>query len=132
MPPKEYTIQYEPLEDDDPDPFTVHECRQKYPKTLPVKGHLEEQKIDTIMPGRKYCFRLRAQNLAGWGLWSSPIVSQASSFPLEIEHSGEIVKVQIPCNGLYAITAQGAKAADGESCKGGRGAIIEAKFYLNK
>ncbi len=131
-PPKEYAIQYEPLEGDDPDPFTVHESRQVYPQTVHVRGHLQEKNIDSIMPGKKYCFRLRAQNLAGWGMWSLPIVSLASNFPLEIGFTGEIVNVQIPCDGLYAITARGAKAADGESCKGGRGGIIEAKFYLNK
>ena len=131
-PPKEYQIQYEPLEDEDPDPIPVHENQEVYPKSISLKGNIKEKRIDKLMPGMKYCFRLRAQNLAGWGLWSSPTIGLAPNFPLEIGYTGEIVRVQIPCNGLYAITARGAKAADGESCKGGRGAIVEAKFYLNK
>ena len=53
-------------------------------------------------------------------------------FPLHIGYTGFIVNLYIPCDGLYCITARGAKAADGETRKGGRGAIVEAKFLLNK
>ena len=128
---KEYEIQYEPVEDDTTDPSTISTNRENYPQSIVVKGAFTEKTIDDIMPGKKYCFRVRSQNQAGWGIWSSPIVGRLPNFPIEIGYTGEIVKLQIPCDGLYCITARGAKAADGESCEGGRGAIVEAKFYLN-
>jgi len=70
--------------------------------------------------------------MAGWGIWSMPVICHYPSPPITIEYTGEIVEFVVPDNGLYCITAQGAKAADGETRKGGRGAIIEAKFLLNR
>ena len=60
------------------------------------------------------------------------MVGEVPEFPLQISYTGSIVEVEIPSKGLYCLTAGGAKAADGNTRKGGHGAIIEAKFYLNK
>ena len=84
------------------------------------------------MVGKKYSIRLRSLNIAGWGVWSHQVIAQFPEFPLNIGYSGSIVNVVIPYDGRYRITARGAKAADGETRKGGRGAIVEAKFLLNK
>lgn len=102
------------------------------PRSVKCKGTATQQWIDKLIPGNKYSFRIRSLNMAGWGIWSMPVACHYPSLPITIEYTGEIVEFVVPANGLYCITAQGAKAADGETRKGGRGAIIEAKFLLNK
>ena len=134
---KEYEIRYEPAEEEEQDPMSVItkeyiEYKNRYPCSIPVQSSVSKMMIDHLMPGRNYCFRVRALNIAGWGIWSYPEIGSMPNFPLTIGYSGKIVHVEIPYTGLYQITAIGAKAADGDTRKGGRGAIIEAKFYLTK
>lgn len=128
----EYEIQCEsvgePNIDRTPSPIGF----QHFPKSISVPGRYTEKRIDGLVPSEKYCFRIRSKSTAGWGIWSYPIVAEFPDFPLVVEYTGEIVEIVIPCDGLYLITAKGAKAADGETRKGGKGAIIEAKFYLSK
>ena len=88
-------------------------------------------RVDMLCPGYSYCFRLRSRNMAGFGVWSHPVIGKMPNFPLEISCSGEFVKIQIPCEGNYRITVRGAKAADGQMHTGGRGAIISATFFLD-
>ena len=102
------------------------------PVSVKVKATALEKTIDKLIPGKKYNFRIRSLNTAGWGRWSAASTCLYPAFPLTVEFTGEIVEVVVPANGLYCITAGGAKAADGNTKKGGRGAIIEAKFLLNK
>lgn len=135
QPTLEYEIHVELMEEEDVDAITISssaytQYKQSFPRSLNVKGSGTERRVDDLMPGKKYCFRIRSLNSAGWGMWSSAVVGQTPEFPLEIGYSGEIIRVQIPSNGYYCITARGAKAADGDTRKGGRGAIIEAKFHL--
>eukprot|EP00898_Chlorokybus_atmophyticus_P003444 jgi/Chlat1/40/ChrspC234757S00921 len=56
----------------------------------------------------------------------------ADSVRQMFEHCGHIEEFTVPYNGLYRITARGAKAADGEHRRGGRGAIISGCFRLKK
>lgn len=134
---KEYEIRYEPAEEEEQDPMSVLskeyvEHKNRYPCSIPVQSSISRRMIDDLMPGKKYCFRVRALNIAGWGIWSYPKIGSMPNFPLMIGYTGRIVHIEIPFTGLYQITAIGAKAADGDTRKGGRGAIIEAKFYLTK
>lgn len=134
---KEHEIRYEPVEEEDTDPISMvttaySKYKHDFPRSLRVPGNICEKRVDDIMPGKKYVFRVRALNAAGWGVWSSPVVGMLTTFPLEVGYTGQIVEIEIPFNGMYAITARGAKAADGDTRKGGRGGIIESKFYLNK
>ena len=134
---KEYEIRYEPAEEEEVDPISVIskeyiEYKNRYPCSMPVRSSVSRKMIDDLMPGKKYCFRVRALNIAGWGVWSYPKIGSMPSFPLTIGFTGKIVHIELPSSGLYLITAVGAKAADGDTRKGGRGAIVEAKFYLNK
>ena len=134
---REHEIRYEPVEEEDSEPSAIvssiyNEYKQDFPCSINVPGNVCEKRVNNIMPGKKYCFRVRARNTAGWGVWSSPVLGMLSNFPLEIGYTGEMVEIKIPSSGLYAITVRGAKAADGDTRKGGHGGIIEAKFYLNK
>ena len=134
---KEFEIRYEPAEEEELDPVPVIsreyiEYKNRYPCSIPIRSNITSMMIDDIMPGKKYCFRVRALNIAGWGIWSYPEVGSMPNFPLTIGYTGKIVHVELPFPGLYLITAVGAKAADGDTRKGGRGAIVEAKFYLNR
>jgi len=88
-------------------------------------------RVDTLCPGYSYCFRLRSRNMAGFGVWSHPVIGAMPNFPIEIGYSGEFVKIQIPYQGNYRITVRGAKAADGQMHTGGRGAIISATFFFD-
>lgn len=130
---KEYEVSYEPF-DEDPDPTAIVTSNYKssFPRSIIQKGNSREKLIDEIMVGMKYLFRMRALNMAGWGVWSYPVIGRLDGFPLEIGYTGEIVGIVIPMDGLYSIVAYGAKAADGTTRKGGRGAIIGAKFQLKK
>ena len=135
---KEYEIRYEPVDEEDMDPFAMvigdyPSYKQKFPLSIQgIPVNTNQKIISGIMPNMKYCFRIRSLNIAGWGIWSPPVVGGMSGFPLEIGHTGEIVELEIPLEGLYSFTARGAKAADGDTKKGGRGGIIEATFYLKK
>lgn len=130
---KEYEVSYEPFNQDaDPISFVTSEDKNSYPRFITQKGASNEIRIDDVIVGMKYLFRVRALNLAGWGVWSYPVVGCVDRFPLEIGYTGEIVGIRIPQDGMYSIVAYGAKASDGKTRKGGRGAIIGAKFQLNK
>jgi len=134
---KEYEIRYEPV-DEETDPFTMvtgdySKYKHEFPRSINgISASSTQMVISKIMPQMKYCFRIRALNIAGWGIWSKPVVGAMPGFPLNIEYSGEIVEIEMPYTGLYTITARGAKAADGDARKGGRGGIIEATFSLEK
>ncbi|XP_065908501.1 uncharacterized protein [Dysidea avara] len=88
--------------------------------------------VNSLCPGYSYRFKMRSESASGWGMWSQPAIGAFDDFPCNIEFSGKIVSIQIPSSGQYRITARGAKAADGERFKGGRGAIISATFILQK
>jgi len=130
----EYEISYEPLEEKDSDPVSIVTSNYKrdFPRSVKQKGDQSEKLIHDITPGKKYLFRIRALNVAGWGVWSLPALGHMGGFPLEIGYTGEIVNIEVPCDGEYSILACGAKAADGMRKKGGRGAIIGANFKLKK
>ena len=88
-------------------------------------------RVDGLSPGFTYCFRLRSRNSAGFGIWSHPVIGSMTNFPLEIGCTSDFMKLRIPYSGTFRITVRGAKAADGQSHTGGRGAIITASFYLD-
>ena len=134
---REYEIQCEPMEEKDADPMIrasapYAEYRQKIQTPVKIRVDAAQWRLDGLMVGKKYSIRMRSLNIAGWGIWSHHVISQCPDFPVNIGYSGSIVSLVIPCDGMYCITARGAKAADGETRKGGRGAIVEAKFLLNK
>lgn len=130
---EEYEVSYEPF-NEDPDPVSIitSDYKRGFPRSLKQKGGFSEKRVDEIMIGMKYLFRVRALNLAGWGVWSLPVIGRIDGFPLEIEFTGEIITLEVPQHGVYSIMAYGAKAACGTTMKGGRGAIIGAKFQLAK
>ena len=127
---REYEIEYEFLEREAEK--GTKSPKEAQPVSVKCKGTVMERTIDKLMPGKKYSFRIRSLNTAGWGMWSAPSVCHYPPFPVTLEYTGEIVELIIPVDGLYCVTAYGAKAADGDTKKGGRGAVIEAKFLLNK
>jgi len=121
---KQYEIEYEtvyPLSAKQADATSIL-CDGK---TL---GHF----VNAICPGYSYRFRIRSRSLSGWGMWSKSIIGRFDEFPCTLGFIGKIVTVQIPSTGQYRITAKGAKAADSDHLKGGRGAIISATFLLHK
>ena len=128
---RQYEIEHELL-DRESEIGTKSPVESSMPISVKVKATAIEKTIDKLIPGKKYNFRIRSLNTAGWGRWSAPTTCLYPPFPLTVEFTGEIVEVVIPTDGLFCITACGAKAADGSTKKGGRGAIIEAKFLLNK
>jgi hypothetical protein len=127
---RQYEIEYE-MVDRESDIGTKSPVESS-PISVNVKATVMEKTIDKLIPGKKYNFRIRSLNTAGWGRWSKITTCLHPPFPLTVKYTGEIVEVVIPTDGLYCITAGGAKAADSNTKKGGRGAIIEAKFLLNK
>lgn len=106
--------------------------KENPPVSMIHKGSTNEKRIDSVTIGTKYLFNVRARNLAGWGVWSHSVIGGIDGFPLEIGYTGEIVEIVLPKDGVYSIIAYGAKAADGALRKGGKGAIIGAKFSLKK
>lgn len=129
----EYEVSYEVfIANSDPVSLITSGYKSKVPVSVMQKGNCSEKRIDAIMIGTKYMFNVRARNLAGWGVWSYPVVGFIDGFPLDIGYTGEIVEIVLPKDGVYYILAYGAKAADGVTMKGGRGAIIGAKFQLKK
>lgn len=105
---------------------------QKEPRYQKVAGNELKVFVDFLCPGFKYKFRVRSSNIAGWGTWSEAVSGACKNFPLHIGYTKRIHRICIPFSAHYRITAQGAKAADGEfgNLKGGRGAIISATFSL--
>ena len=101
-------------------------------KTLHFDGKTLMHCVNAICPGYTYQFRIRSRNVSGWGMWSKSITGHFEDFPCTIGYTNKIVTIQIPSTGHYRITAKGAKAADGDCFKGGRGAIISATFLLQK
>ena len=65
-------------------------------------------------------------------MWSKPIIGQFNDFPCSIGFVAKIVTIKIPYTAHYRITAEGAKAADSDHFKGGRGAIISTTFVLHE
>lgn len=128
---RQYEIEYELL-DRESDVGTKSPVESSLPISVTAKATAIVKTIDKLIPGKKYNFRIRSLNTAGWGRWSVATTCLYPGFPLTIEYTGEIVELVIPTDGLYCITARGAKAADGNTKRGGRGAIIQAKFLLNK
>ena len=126
--------QYEISYKDSTDPLSLVSSGSidKFPISVTQAGNSNEKRIDAVMIGTKYLFHVRARNLAGWGVWSYPVVGSIDGFPLEIGYTGEIVEIVLPKDGVYFITACGAKAADGALRKGGKGAIIGARFLFKK
>ena len=106
---------------------------QARPESVTINPAPEQclHRVDGLSPGFSYCFRLRSRNSAGFGMWSHPVISTMTNFPLEIGCTCDFMKLRIPYSGTYRITARGAKAADGQMHTGGRGAIITASFYLD-
>ena len=130
----EYEVSYEPFNEKDADPTVImtSDHKRDTPHSIVQKGSKNESRIDDIVVGMKYLFRVRARNVAGWGVWSNPVVGKLDDFPLEINYTGKIVRIELPHDGFYSIVACGAKAADGTTRKGGRGAVIGATFELKK
>ena len=100
------------------------------PQSIMIPGNVLASYIQDICPGYKYRFRIRSQNVAGWGMWSTSVVAKADSFPIWIKGTKRIHRIRIPKDGLYKLTAKGAKGADGKVHYGGRGAIISGTFPL--
>lgn len=126
---KQYQIEYEPVEQ----PYLVAGDRPTGPTVVSEKSNAMQKRLDGTIPGVKYSFRIRSENTAGWGCWSSPIEAVFQNLPLEIGYTGEIVKLVIPKDGSYLVVAKGAGAERGEKrCLGGKGAIISAKFSLKR
>ena len=119
----------------------VEECEIEYSAWRPLFADMICVKCDSktlnyivhpICPGYTYQFRIRSRSASGWGMWSKSILGQFDDFPCTIGYSAKIVSIQIPSTAYYRITAKGAKAADGAHFKGGRGAIINATFLLQR
>ena len=88
--------------------------------------------VNGLYPGYTYRFRIRSKIISGWSMWSKPIVGTFTDFPCHFSFVSKIVSIKVPSSGQYRITAKGAKAADGETRKGGQGAIISATFMLQQ
>ena len=100
--------------------------------TVKCDGEALDHFVNAICPGYTYQFRIRSSSLSGWGMWSRSSLGKFNDFPCTIGFTSKIVTIQIPSTGQYTITAKGAKAADGNHFKGGRGAIISATFLLQE
>ena len=123
-----FEVEYAPVDCQNEVEGTAETC----PKSVTVSGTETQKRIDGLIPGVMYSFRLRARNSAGWGCWGSPISKRFQNLPLDIGYTGEIVKLVIPYSGVYSITARGAQAEDGDKRSGGKGAVITAEFELEK
>ena len=130
-----------------PDDYHSHDVQQyeiEYCTVLPLSvkqsevtnvycdGKFLTHFVNAICPGYTYQFRIRCSNISGWGMWSDAVIGYFENFPRTIGFTAKIVTIQIPSTGHYRVTAKGAKAADGNCFKGGRGAIISATFSLQK
>lgn len=100
------------------------------PQSVIIPGNVLATYIHGLCPGYKYRFRIRSQNVAGWGMWSKSVVATCDPFPIWIKGTKRIYKICIPKDGYYRLTAKGAKGADGKVHYGGRGAIVSGTFAL--
>lgn len=100
------------------------------PQSVVIPGNVLAAYVHGLCPGYKYRFRIRSQNVAGWGMWSKSVVATCDPFPIWIKGTKRIYKICIPKDGYYRLTAKGAKGADGKVHYGGRGAIISGTFAL--
>ena len=100
------------------------------PRSFVIPGNVLASYVLDLCPGYKYRFRIRSQNVAGWGMWSKSVTAKSESFPLWIRGTKRIHRIRIPTDGYYRLTAKGAKGADGKVHYGGRGAIISGTFSL--
>ena len=127
-----FEIEFEHLSDSLP--FRRNQIDAKYEQQEPhiqkVPGNELNTFMDHLCPSYKYRFRIRSANVVGWGMWSKPITGRCEDFPITISYTKKINRIRIPVSGYYRITAKGAKAADGNKCSGGKGAIIAATFFL--
>ena len=94
-------------------------ARQTDVKTVHCDGTTLKHFVNAICPGYTYQFRIQSCSVSGWGMWSKSIKRCFEDFPRTIGYIAKIITIQIPSTGHYRITAKGAKAADGEHCKGG-------------
>ena len=130
-----YEIEYENLPNTSKTGMKVSQA-QSYsffdvePQSIMVPGNVLASYIQDICPGYKYRFRIRSQNVAGWGMWSKSVVTKCDTFPIWIKGTRRIHRIRIPSDGYYRLTAKGAKGADGKVHYGGRGAIISGTFFL--
>ncbi len=116
----------------DPDNHNEIVTNEPFPRIYLMDHSITKKHVDNLFPDMRYRFRIRSRDPSGWGWWSSSIVGCTPDFPLQIGFTGDIIKLPLPKDGLYSITAKGAKATDGDKKKGGRGAVMRAKFYLHK
>lgn len=100
------------------------------PQSVVIPGNVLAAYVDGLCPGYRYRFRIRSQNVAGWGMWSKSVVATCDPFPIWIKGTKRIYKICIPKDGYYRLTAKGAKGADGKVHYGGHGAIISGTFSL--
>ena len=100
---REFEIEYEVV-DRESDTGTKSPVESS-PISVKVKSTIMEKTIDKLVPGKKYNFRIRSLNAAGWGRWSQLTTCLYPPFPLTVQYTGEIVEVAIPTDGLYCITA---------------------------
>ena len=100
------------------------------PQSIVIPGNVLASYVQDICPGYRYRFRIRSQNVAGWGMWSSSIVATCEPFLVWIKGTKRIHRIRIPKDGFYRLTAKGAKGANGKVHCGGRGAIVSGTFYL--
>ena len=130
-----YEIEYENLPNTGETALKVSQTQSSSyfdsePQSIMVPGNVLASYIQDICPGYKYRFRIRSQNVAGWGMWSKSVVAKCDSFPTWIKGMRRIHRIRIPTDGYYRLTAKGAKGADGKVHYGGRGAIISGSFPL--
>ncbi len=105
---------------------------QTEPQFQKVPGTELKTYVDFLCPGYTYRFKVRSQNDAGWGMWSESVKAKCVDFPVMFEYTKRIHRICIPMSAHYRITVQGAKAADGQSRTGGKGAIVSATFSLKQ
>ena len=116
----------------DPDKPNEIVIDDSFPRHYLIEETVCQKHIDNLFPDMRYRFRIRSRDPSGWGWWSSSIVGCTPDFPLEIGFTGGIIRLPLRSDGMYMITAKGAKARDGDKKKGGRGTIMRAQFFLHK
>ena len=99
-------------------------------KLLNVSGNSLTCYVDDFIPGCKYRFRIRSRNKASWGIWSPATADACRDFPIKFYYTKVVHKMLLPEDGLYHITAKGAKGGNAGKCCGGQGAIVSATFEL--
>lgn len=130
----QYEVQYEHIPDERPPSPNNSGPIEPLPQSLVVakSGKAQAHIMNDLVPGYRYLFRVRSRSIAGWGMWSQPITGRFEGFPVRVGFTGEKVSIRLPAGGEYRITAAGAKAADGDRCLGGRGAIMSGVFSFQK